>query len=115
MDTNTLAYVLGFACPKCGRAAHCDCQDLRTFCENDNLKEPHYERVLVALNAAVDEIDRLRLNAVDDDPSGATQSCGCVYCVCEDIAQCHGCGARFCDRHKAESKARQEKAKQLQE
>ena len=35
-----------------------------------------------------------------------TQPCGCVYCVCEDPVQCHGCGAKFCDQHKAESEAR---------
>lgn len=46
--------------------------------------------------------------AAADDPPGATQECGCIHCVCENIAQCHGCGAKFCAKHAAESKARKE-------
>lgn len=29
------------------------------------------------------------------------QPCGCVLCTCEDNGRCLGCGAKFCDEHRA--------------
>lgn len=28
------------------------------------------------------------------------QPCGCVYCICEDVIRCQGCGAKMCEEHK---------------
>ena len=30
------------------------------------------------------------------------QPCGCQVCVCADVTQCHGCGAKNCEKHKGE-------------
>ena len=96
------------------------CRELNAIRDRETkLIEAHFQmcrereeldRYIVQCNVSEPEELALARNivAVADDPSGATQLCGCIQCVCEDVAQCHGCGAKFCDKHAAESKARHE-------
>lgn len=41
------------------------------------------------------------VSASRPEPESAPESegCGCVLCACADEERCHGCGAKFCDKH----------------
>lgn len=66
--------------------------------ERDELarwKETHSWSSTLRTRAETAEAERARL--------AKNQPCGCVVCTCDHEERCLGCGAKSCDRHRAQS------------